>query len=215
MIIGFICGLGKNVSQLKYAPVGHGVRKLRTLSPLLTDQESARDGLKLSPNSLGDLLVYLYLCSVIANEVMTEQEIFKKEAENGYTVCFAEQCPLKEQCLRYLVGQQMPETRSSYHCVNPRYQDVGTERCSLFRSSKKVKFAKGMMHIFNADMPRRVEPFVRQRLIGKHCRTYYYEYRNGTRLISPAIQEEVRSLFREAGWKEEVHFDSYVEDYEW
>jgi CDP-glycerol glycerophosphotransferase (TagB/SpsB family) len=146
---------------------------------------------------------------------MTEQEIFKKEAENGYTVCFAEQCPLKEQCLHYLVGQQMPDTRSFYHCVNPRYQDVGTERCSLFRSSKKVKFAKGMMHIFNADMPRRVEPFVRQRLIGKHCRTYYYEYRNGTRLISPAIQEEVRSLFREAGWKEEVHFDSYVEDYEW
>ena len=215
MIIGFICGLGKNVSQLKYAPVGHGVRKLRTRSPLLTDQESAKDGLKLSPNSLGDLLVYLYLCSVIANEVMTEQEIFKKEAENGYTVCFAEQCPLKEQCLRYLVGQQMPDTRSFYHCVNPRYQDVGTERCSLFRSSKKVKFAKGMMHIFNADMPRRVEPFVRQRLIGKHCRTYYYEYRNGTRLISPAIQEEVRSLFREAGWKEEVNFDGYVEDYEW
>ena len=146
---------------------------------------------------------------------MTEQEIFRKEAENGYMVCFAEQCPLKEQCLRYLVGRQMPVTKSSYHCVNPRYQGVGTERCPLFRSSKKVKFAKGMMHIFNADMPRRVEPFVRQRLIGKHCRTYYYEYRNGTRLISPAIQEEVRSLFREAGWKEEVHFDSYVEDYEW
>ena len=81
---------------------------------------------------------------------MTEQEIFKKEAENGYTVCFAEQCPFKEECLRYLVGRQMPDTRSFYHCVNPRYQDVGTERCSLFRSSKKVKFAKGMMHIFNA-----------------------------------------------------------------
>ena len=72
-----------------------------------------------------------------------------------------------------------------------------------------------MMHIFNVDMPRRVEQFVRQRLIGKHCRTYYYEYRNGTRLISPAVQEEVRNLFREAGWNEEVHFDSYVEDYEW
>jgi hypothetical protein len=25
----------------------------------------------------------------------------------------------------------------------------------------------------------------------------------------------VRSLFREAGWNEEVHFDSYVEDYDW
>lgn len=61
----------------------------------------------------------------------------------------------------------------------------------------------------------RVKTFVRLSLIGKHCRTYYYEYRNGTRLISPDVQEEVRGLFREAGWNEEVHFDSYIEDYEW
>ncbi len=80
MKIGFICGLGKNVSQLKYVLVGHIVRTLRTPSSLLTDQESDRDGLKLSPKFLGDLLVYLYLCAIIANEVMTEQEIFKKEA---------------------------------------------------------------------------------------------------------------------------------------
>ena len=68
------------------------------------------------------------------------------------------------------------------------------------------------MHIFNYDMPRKVEPFVRNNLIASHCKTYYYEFRNGTRLISPAIQEEISDLFREAGWKEDVHFDSYVED---
>jgi hypothetical protein len=146
---------------------------------------------------------------------MTEQEIFREKASNGYTVCFAEQCPLKEHCLHYLVGQQMPDTSSTYRCVNPHYQDVATEHCQLFRNSEKVMFAIGMKHIFNADMPRRVEPFVRQRLIAKHCHTYYYEYRRGARPISPTVQEEVRSLFREAGWNEEVHFDSYVEDYEW
>ena len=146
---------------------------------------------------------------------MTEQEIFRAKAKDGYTVCFAEQCPMREHCLRYLVGQQMPDAKSTYHCVNPRYQDVATERCTLFRNSEKVKFAKGMKNIFNADMPRKVEPFVRQRLIGKHCRTYYFEYRRGARLIPPAVQEEVRSLFREAGWNEEVHFDGYVEDYDW
>ena len=71
------------------------------------------------------------------------------------------------------------------------------------------------MHIFNHDMPRKVEPFVRNNLIASHCKTYYYEFRNGTRLISPAIQEEISDLFREAVWKEDVHFDSYVEDYDW
>ena len=146
---------------------------------------------------------------------MNEKEIFKEKAVSGYTVCFAAQCPLKERCLRWKVGQQMPDTKSSYHCVNPHYQGVATEHCPLFRQSEKVQFAQGMMHIFNADMPRRVEPYVRSNLIASHCKTYYYEYRNGERLISPAIQEEIRDLFREAGWNQEVHFDSYVEDYEW
>ena len=146
---------------------------------------------------------------------MNEQEIFKEKAVSGYTVCFAAQCPLKDRCLRWKVGQQMPDTKSSYHCVNPHYQDVATEHCPLYRQSEKVQFAQGMMHIFNADMPRRVEPYVRSHFIASHCKTYYYEYRNGERLISPAIQEEIRDLFREAGWNQEVHFDSYVEDYEW
>ena len=148
-------------------------------------------------------------------KMMKEQEIFKEKAVSGYTVCFAAQCPLKDRCLRWKVGQQMPDTKSSYHCVNPHYQGVATEHCPLFRQSEKVQFAQGMMHIFNADMPRRVEPYVRSHFIASHCKTYYYEYRNGERLISPAIQEEIRDLFREAGWNQEVHFDSYVEDYEW
>ena len=147
--------------------------------------------------------------------MMTEQEIYKEKALNGYTVCFADQCPLKGHCLHYLVGQQLPDSRSTYHCVNPRYQGVGTEQCSLFRHSAKVKFAKGMMHIFNNDMPRKIEPFVRTNLIASHCKTYYYEYRNGTRLIHPVVQEEIRRLFREAGWNLKVHFDRYVEDYDW
>ena len=146
---------------------------------------------------------------------MTEQELFRKKATGDYNVCYANQCPLKERCLRYLVGQQMPDDRFYYSCVNHRYRDVGTERCPLYRNSKKVTFAKGMMNIFNLDMPRRVELHVRLNIIGRHCRTYYYEYRNGSRLISPKIQEEIRNLFREAGWKEEVQFDSYVEDYDW
>ena len=46
-------------------------------------------------------------------------------------------------------------------------------------------------------------------------RTYYFEYRNGSRLIPPTLQEQIRDLFREKGWAGEVKFDSYVEDYDW
>ena len=41
------------------------------------------------------------------------------------------------------------------------------------------------------------------------------EYRNGTRLIPPALQEKIRDLFRANGWTGEVTFDGYVEDYDW
>ena len=40
-------------------------------------------------------------------------------------------------------------------------------------------------------------------------------YRNGSRLIPPALQEDIRKLFRANNWTEEVTFDSYVEDYDW
>lgn len=146
---------------------------------------------------------------------MEEQNIFKKKAQDGYEVCLTTKCPRKKQCLRWLVGQYIPDTRSVVVCVNMKYNGVETDSCPLFRLAEKVQMAKGMTHIFNGDMPKRVEPFVRQKLISHHCRTYYYEFRNGTRLIPPAIQEEIRSLFREAGWNKEVKFDSYIEDYLW
>ena len=40
-------------------------------------------------------------------------------------------------------------------------------------------------------------------------------YRNGTRLIPPALQENIRNLFRVNEWTDEVTFDGYVEDYDW
>ena len=68
---------------------------------------------------------------------------------------------------------------------------------------------------FTGDMPKRLEPAVRYGIIGQTNRTYYFEYRKGTRLIPPALQEKIRKLFRDNGWTEEVMFDDYEEGYDW
>ena len=143
------------------------------------------------------------------------KELLIKKAHEGYTVCYVDGCPLRTQCLRWLVGQYVPDTYSSYRCVNPHFEGVATTKCPMYRSDQKVRFAKGMMHVFTDDMPKRLEPAVRQGVIGLTNRTYYFEYRNGTRLIPPALQENIRKLFRANEWKDEVTFDSYVEDYDW
>ena len=81
---------------------------------------------------------------------MTEQEIFRAKAKDGYTVCFAGQCPLKERSLRFLVGQYIPDTRSTYHCVNLHYQNVATEHCTPFRNSEEVNCIYHIKQITNA-----------------------------------------------------------------
>ena len=143
------------------------------------------------------------------------KELLIKKAQEGYTVCNVDACPLRTQCLRWLVGQHVPHTKSSYRCVNPHFEGVATTECPMYRNDQKVRFAKGMTHIFTNDMPKRVEPSVRYGVIRKTNRTYYFEYRNGSRLIPPALQEDIRKLFRDNGWTEEVKFDGYVEDYDW
>ena len=146
---------------------------------------------------------------------MKEQEIFTKKASEGYIVCQVGQCPLREQCLRWKVGEQMPDSVRYVTLVNPRLQGVGANGCPEFREARKVRFAKGMLGIFTGDMPRRVEPAVRQAIISQTCRTYYYEYRKGQRLIPPALQQVICEAFRREGWSGEVKFDSYIEDYDW
>ena len=72
-----------------------------------------------------------------------------------------------------------------------------------------------MTGTFTDDMPLRVVKYVRHTLIARQNRAYYFEYRNGKRLIHPTLQEEIRTLFRQAGWNGEVKFDGYIEDYDW
>lgn len=144
-----------------------------------------------------------------------EKELLIQKAKEGYTICCIESCPLHNHCLRWLVGQHVPNTASTYRCVNPNYEGVATSNCPICRNDQKVCFAKGMQHIFTDDMPKRVESAVRYGIIGLTNRTYYFEYRNGSRLIPPALQEAIRNLFRENGWTDEVKFDGYVEDYDW
>ena len=41
-----------------------------------------------------------------------------------------------------------------------------------------------------------------------HGNGVYYLYRNGQRWLSPQQQEDIRQMFRDAGYKDEVKFDS-------
>lgn len=91
---------------------------------------------------------------------------------------------------------------------------VQGEDCPMFLKDQKVKMGKGMIHLFE-DMPRKMGDTVKALLIKEYKRTYFYEYRNGTRLITPSMQEYIANVCKENGWDKPVTYDEYVEDYEW
>lgn len=52
-------------------------------------------------------------------------------------------------------------------------------------------------------------------LIGRWGIRRYYQKRKGETLLSPAEQQEVITLAKKLGLRQEEYFDAYVEEYNW
>lgn len=128
---------------------------------------------------------------------------------NGFVFCFLEDCPRREECLRYCAGRELPEDRIVGPAVYPGAFHNG--ECSFFRKNEKVRLATGFgggaqKHVFLA-MRNKLTEYLRGN--GE-----YYKYRNGKKWLSPEQQAYICDLCRRYGYKDEVTFDCYKEDYD-
>lgn len=140
--------------------------------------------------------------------------ILKDKAKHGFVVCFNKECCRRESCLRWLAKDFIPQDTFVQKSVNLASEAVQSEYCPMFLKDQKVKMGKGMIHLFE-DMPRKIGDTLRTLLINEYKRTYFYEYRNGTRLITPSMQDYIAKVCKQCGWDKSVTFDEYVEAYEW
>ena len=140
--------------------------------------------------------------------------ILKDKAEHGFVVCFNKECYRREYCLRWLAKDFVPQDTFVQKSVNLASEAVQGEDCPMFLKDQKVKMGKGMIHLFE-DMPRKMGDTLKALLINEYKRTYFYEYRNGTRLITPSMQDHIANVCKQCGWDKSVTYDEYVEDYEW
>ena len=83
----------------------------------------------------------------IKNIASEQEEAFRAKADH-YIVCFVEHCPLREQCLRWLVGRYANPSLYAVMSINPFYQGVGTQQCSKFRDSQRVMLKYGFTHLY-------------------------------------------------------------------
>lgn len=143
----------------------------------------------------------------------SQEEVFREKTHH-YLMCFIESCPLREQCLHWLVGQYGDTMPYAQVSMNPRNPKVGGENCEKFRPNVRVILKKGMTH-FYLDMPGRMEKAIRQHLIKLFGRTQYFEMRKGDRLISARDQELIADACRSHGWDGPLVYDEEEEDWQW
>lgn len=131
-----------------------------------------------------------------------------------YILCLNNQCTQAENCLRHNLMQYNTKQISHVSVVNPLcYPEKGKE-CPFFRTDKKIRVAWGFKHLYD-DMPARVSRAVHSNLEGIFKHSPYYRYRNQQLGLSPQQLEIICQVCRRHGWKGEVKFDRYTEEYDW
>ena len=145
---------------------------------------------------------------------MEEKDILKEKVRSGFSPCLNNHCELHEHCKRWLGRVFIDKNPLVVETVNLDNPKVGGNKCVMFSADTKVRMAHGFINLLDR-LPRADGQQLFNWLIAHSCRTYAYEYRNGTRPIPPTLQQLIIDNCRELGWKEDVVFDRYEEDYEW
>lgn len=143
----------------------------------------------------------------------SQEEVFRKKAGH-YLVCFSESCSLRQQCLRWLVGQYADTQPLAYNAINLRNPTIGGEKCEMFRKNQRVMMKRGLTHLY-LEMPGRMEYLIRHLLILWWWRKKYFEVRKGVRLITPEMQQDVVDACRHHGWTGPIVYDGEEESWLW
>ena len=64
---------------------------------------------------------------------MKQKEAIFTEKAKHYFVCFADQCPLHETCLRWEVGQYVDADEVAIMSMNPRNRKIAQGECDSYR----------------------------------------------------------------------------------
>ena len=130
----------------------------------------------------------------------------------GWQYCFNAQCPMHDHCLRFQSAFEIPENNESGLAVHPTAVKNG--KCQFYRKDEKVTLATGFVVENNPQMNSMFVAMRRKITSYLGGNGTYYLYRNGKKWLSPQQQQDIRTIFRMAGYADEVVFGKAKEDYD-
>ncbi|MBQ7420245.1 MAG: hypothetical protein IJV17_05855 [Prevotella sp.] len=126
-------------------------------------------------------------------------------------LCFNNECPMCDHCLRYQVGVQECQQRLWGRAVYPSALKDG--KCSFYRKAEEVKLAYGF-HSLYKNVPKHERSLMRN-IITDYVGSVgsYYRYHNGEHMLAPCQQQTILGFFAERGYDQGIAFDHYLSTY--
>lgn len=131
---------------------------------------------------------------------------------SSFDRCFQNDCPKADTCAHFLAGQYLHTGQICGPAVYPSARQG--EVCKMYKETRIIRAAYGFKALF-AEVKQKDNTPLRNRIkryLGGN--TTYYRYHHGERLLTPEQQSWIISLFRQAGYTEELHFDAYLDQYD-
>ena len=130
-----------------------------------------------------------------------------------WAVCPNEACKFAEICLRQQACRQMPERIKKWTSILPNA--VGEGDCGFFLKYEKVTMAKGIGSVYKNVEDKYARTNIRKALTAfLGSKGTYYRYKDGERLVSPQLQQDIRDIVHRFAPNAEVAFDETFEDYD-
>ena len=143
-----------------------------------------------------------------------KEEIYFNQIPFDYPLCLNERCPQADGCLRQLSVESMPAEKDCWSIISPKRLATIKGDCPFFRSSRKVRYAKGFMNILD-NLPYNQRRSIIVSLIAYFGQRTYYRSRKGERLLTPDEQQAVLNIIKRHNATTSQEFDGYEEDYLW
>lgn len=140
--------------------------------------------------------------------------IHYSQIPQNYLLCLKHDCPRATTCLRQIAEQIVPADIQFWAIISPKYQATLQGTCPFYRSSAKVRFAKGFIKMLE-NLPHKQMRTVISHLTNYFGRRTYYRVRKGERLLSPAEQKGVLNILKNCGVTHLQDFDAYTEETNW
>ena len=132
-------------------------------------------------------------------------------APHDWAICFQDDCPMKDTCLRRAVARLAPPTLTCHITVLPTARQG--DHCPHFATAEPVKIARGMTRLL-PRAPQGELSDLREALYALFGSvSHFYRYREGRYPITPQQQRRVEELFRSHGIEKAPVYDQVNSEY--